>query len=63
MDSEMKEVINLLEQMGATDVEFIEVDGSDDVLTFTYGDRVVTLYGMHYNDSTGGIGATIEPSS
>ena len=60
MNKEMERVIEILESMGAKNVYFTEKVGFDDSLAFEFNGETVELSGLHYNDSTGGIGATIK---
>lgn len=55
----MEDLIDLLKEMGATDVEYVEENRCNDVLTFKFKGRVTRLRGVHYNDSTGGIDAEV----
>ena len=56
----MNDLIILLKEMGARDVKYIEENGCDDALTFTFKDKTAIIYGVHYNDSTGGLSATVD---
>ena len=55
----MDDVIAILGEMGAENVEFIQ-DGVDDTLAFVFQGRTVVLYAIHHNDSTGGIDGAVE---
>jgi len=60
MEPIIEEVLNILRKMGATDVEFVECNGHDDEIKFTFGGQSVVLRGQHYNDDTGGIVAYVK---
>ena len=55
----MDELIELLIEMGATDVAFREENRCDDELVFKFNGRTAVIRGVHYNDSTGGIAAEV----
>lgn len=54
----MNDLIELLKEMGATNVVFNDKEGGD-TLTFIFYDKQVIIRGVNYNDSTGGIEAKV----
>lgn len=56
----MKELIELLKEMGAEKIEYIEKAECDDQLIFSFNGKIANISGVHYNDSTGGLYATVE---
>ena len=51
----MNDVIEILKQMGATDIHYIVSPGQDDLLTFLFDNKIVQIAGVHCSDSTGGL--------
>ena len=54
-EGRMDDVIEILKMMGATDVQYRQVDGSDDTLAFDFRGHHITLRAVHCNDSTAGL--------
>ena len=52
----MDELIEILKEMGAENVEFeVAKHHGDDELTFTFNGRSIMVSGHGYNDGTGGL--------
>jgi len=51
----MDTVIDVLKDMGATNVQFDDTVGADATLQFEFRGKRITLRGVHFNDSTAGI--------
>lgn len=57
------ELLTLLREMGAVNVDFIDEDGKDAVLMFEYGGKNVVLESNPYNDGKAGFIVSIKTSS
>ncbi len=55
----MDDLIALLEEMGAENVQYLEKDGDDDQLSFVLHGKHATIWGVHYNDGTGGLAGDV----
>ena len=56
----MEQLIELLKEMGAEDIKYIEEAYCDDQLIFSFNGSTANIMGVHYNDSTGGLCSSVD---
>lgn len=58
----MDELMKILAEMGATNIEFASERFCDESLNFTYKEKTAALSGQWHNDGTGGLSTQITSS-